>query len=989
MGFFLTFLITAALFIIGELIRPKPNIENAKPADLGDFDFPTATEGRVIPIVWGTVRLNGPNVIWYGDFRQRAIRRRQKTGLFSSKRVTVGFRYFVGIQMALCRGPIDNMHRVWIGDDVVLGGPLNPFGGGSFFVDEPNLFGGTKLGQGGIEARMFLHTGRRDQAASTYLTPFQQVSGSTMAYRGMAYVAPETERMYIGNSTNIATWAFEVNRIPKGDVSDGTATGRTQILDVGLAIVTGDPLSGTDANPVFVLFEILTDLEWGFGIPSTDIDVANFNEAATIVRAEGNGFSMNLDNQREAGDVIQIVEEQIDGVLFQSQLDGRWRINLTRADSTYTDNGFTVPDLLPTIDGSNVLEIRTFSRPSWDDTTNFVDVEYVDRRGNYVTKYGKAQDMANVQLQRGAKVTTSIRMPGVKTAPAANDIAWRELRVLAFPLAKLEVVTDRTFFAAEPGRVALFTDTDLGLTDVRMRVVNVDLGELASGRISMTLVEDVFRYDDGSFGNPPTSGWTPPTDTLSPFAAGTFHIFEAPRGIVAREEFSTTEDDKIWCGARNPGAAAAFNLLTRSGPSSPPGGDFEDAGEAFEFLLLGQLSASLDVGSAYPLATLDITTVGAGLDSAADVVAAFSEATVTDIGLSLINLVLLGNSPTTREFILVESATDQGGGVVRLSGVYRGVMDTPQRSHAINTQVSLLFNGGSLTEPIYNPDDFVQVKLQPISTSDEVDESAIPAFELQMDNRVRRPYPPSELTLNGTRFPTTTVSLDSGAGVPDTRGIATGILRRDFRVGNEIDQLGTDAGNLFSDYPTANTTTHRMNVINDPDGTATTILTGVDFAAGQSATILRTAVLAQTGGAIPSRLRVVIIAQHTVEAVQYDSRNNLIFDFDVSSTQLAGLFNLGVLPIDTASAAYTAPVDGIYPLAIDTALPGGGSVEARINGGVWTQIIGAAGTSGNISGVLTNDTIEIRHVSTTGSTEQLIRLSTPAPALSAYGILTN
>lgn len=53
-------------------MAPKP--EKPKPAALADFEIPTAEEGRPIPVVFGTVRINGPNVIWYGDLRTVPIK---------------------------------------------------------------------------------------------------------------------------------------------------------------------------------------------------------------------------------------------------------------------------------------------------------------------------------------------------------------------------------------------------------------------------------------------------------------------------------------------------------------------------------------------------------------------------------------------------------------------------------------------------------------------------------------------------------------------------------------------------------------------------------------------------------------------------------------------------------------------------------------------------------------------------------------------------
>lgn len=994
MGFFLTFLIFAAVFLLAEIFRPKPNIENAKPAGLGDFDFPTATEGRSIPIVWGTVKIAGPNVIWFGDFRQQSIKEKVKTGLFSSRRVTTGFRYFIGIQFAVCRGPVDFYRRVWVGEKVVAGGPIFP-GSGQINVDEPSLFGGDKLGQGGIVGDLEWFRGTANQTASAYLQPFQSVSGQQNAYRYLCYAAPVTDPPYVGNSTNIKAWAFEVERIPQGTSPNPTVPGGSFAqLDPINSDISAIPGQGIDANPVFVLYEIMTDLIWGLGIPAAEIDNSSFDDAATIVRAEKNGFSFILDSPQEVSDVIRIIEEHIDGVVFQDPVDGLWKINLTRPDATYTDNSIAIPPALPEINASNMIELRSFARGSWDDTTNAVDVEYADRTQNYGTKFGKAQDQANVQLQGGVIVKTNVRFPGCKTNVSANDLAWRELRTLAFPLAKLEVIVDRTFWNAQPAQVVTFTDVDLGLTAVRFRVVDADFSDLVDGRIRLNLIEDVFRFDDGSFGNPPASGWVPPSSALVPFAAGTEVVFEAPRKFVALDPESTTEDGKVWCGARDAGVEVAFNILARSGPSSPPTGSFVEAGDAFDFILIAELDAALPAGSAYPLAQLDLDcAAGAPVDTAAAVAAAFTlGATLSDIGLNLINLIMIGDVEADREFLLVEGASDIGGDIVRLTNVYRGVMDTPQRDHPTGARVYLLFNGGSLTDDLYNQADFVQTKLQPISIDDEVDEGLITAFELQMLERIRRPYPPSQVDLNGTPWDDgdpTPVSLDANGSGFDDDGILVEILRRSFVIDDEISQLGTDASALTPSFPAAFNTEHRMDVINDPDGTPTTILSALDFGSGQAFTVLRNAILAQTAGVIPSRLRIEIQARHDFEMATLTARNLLRFDFDVASPQLAPLFNFGALPINTASAVYTAPSDGAYPLALDTALPGSGVVEFRINGGTWTVGIAAGMTSGSVPGVLTNDTIEVRHVSTVGTTEQMLRLSTPAAVFAAYAILTN
>jgi len=124
MGFWFTLLLWAAVTAVGELLRPKPKVGAPQPSSLGDFTVPTAEEGRAIPVAWGTVHLKGPNVTWFGDLQVVPITQKQKTGLFSSTRVITGYRYYLGLQLGLCHGPIDELLEVRFDDRSVPGSTI-------------------------------------------------------------------------------------------------------------------------------------------------------------------------------------------------------------------------------------------------------------------------------------------------------------------------------------------------------------------------------------------------------------------------------------------------------------------------------------------------------------------------------------------------------------------------------------------------------------------------------------------------------------------------------------------------------------------------------------------------------------------------------------------------------------------------------------------------------------------------------------------------
>ncbi len=69
-SYLIQFIVTAVLSYV---LAPKPKVQNATPASLQDFDVPTADDGRPVPVVFGTVVIRGPNVVWYGDLYAEPI----------------------------------------------------------------------------------------------------------------------------------------------------------------------------------------------------------------------------------------------------------------------------------------------------------------------------------------------------------------------------------------------------------------------------------------------------------------------------------------------------------------------------------------------------------------------------------------------------------------------------------------------------------------------------------------------------------------------------------------------------------------------------------------------------------------------------------------------------------------------------------------------------------------------------------------------------
>lgn len=174
--FWLVLLLFVATTVIGELLAPKGQKPTA--GALGDFNFPTAAEGRAIPVVFGTVRIGGGNTVWWGDLLVKAIKKRASFLSFSSQ--IIGYKYSIGVQYALCHGPIDALISIDSdGKNLPYTTTVISNGNGTedrlvLDVEGDNLFGGTNVGgQGGISGTMDVYRGLPTQQPNDYLTRVQ------------------------------------------------------------------------------------------------------------------------------------------------------------------------------------------------------------------------------------------------------------------------------------------------------------------------------------------------------------------------------------------------------------------------------------------------------------------------------------------------------------------------------------------------------------------------------------------------------------------------------------------------------------------------------------------------------------------------------------------------------------------------------------------------------------------------------------------------
>jgi hypothetical protein len=126
--------------------------------------------------------------------------------------VTVGYKYFVGMHLALCHGPVDALKRIRVDNKTAWEGEHT---GGTLALDAQHLFGGKKR-EGGVKGNLDFETGAIDQPQNAYL--LAQLGEYVPAFRRIA--AAVLNQMYVGLNPYLKTWEFRVQRIHT--IQDGT-----------------------------------------------------------------------------------------------------------------------------------------------------------------------------------------------------------------------------------------------------------------------------------------------------------------------------------------------------------------------------------------------------------------------------------------------------------------------------------------------------------------------------------------------------------------------------------------------------------------------------------------------------------------------------------------------------------------------------------------------------------------------------------------------
>lgn len=656
---------------------------------------------------------------------------------------------------------VDSLKKIFVADKLAWSGTQ---ASGTLTINEPNLFGGEKR-EGGVSGSVDVLDGNASQAVNSYLD--SKIAGSVPAYRGVFSVIPK--QVYIGINPYPKKWAFEV-------VRTATLTSGATQWNSADADISGD------LNPAHILRECLTDTTWGMGYPAGVVDDTSFGAAADTLKAEAFGLSLIWNQSSTLEDFIKEILNHINAKLFVSPSTGKWTLKLLRDD-------YVLANLLD-LNPSNVATVESYSRIAIGETVNEISVVYRDKVDNK-DKTVTVQNIGNVQMQ-GAVVAQKTQYPGISNETLALKVAQRDLLAKSTPLSKLKIIVNREAYSLSIGDVFKFTWPQLGLVDIAYRVLKIDSGTVSDNSISITALEDIFGLPTSSYAEQQPSGWTDPTS--DPVDVANVKLVEAPYWDIEI-------DGQVDTAAADPDFGYIQTLA-----SAPSGDSF---GYGVHTKVGGASYVETGEGEFGPTATLS------GPLSISSTTVSFDNAQDTFI-VNLSDHAYIGN-----EMVHVKTLDEVNGTMV----VDRGILDTVPVDHPTGTRIwfSGGFTGADETERV--DAEVVDVKLTQQTSRGEFDVASATSYQITLDNRYQRPYPPGNFRINSIAYnpnPITTPNVDITWSHRDkTQQLAGFTLQSSGDIGPEAGTTYTltikasDTSTLYTDNTLTGTSYSYTPIVND------------------------------------------------------------------------------------------------------------------------------------------------------------------------------
>ncbi|AAQ63343.1 tail protein [Burkholderia phage BcepNazgul] len=608
----------------------------------------------------------------------------------------IGYRYYFGIHAALCRGPVDELVAITVGDLTAWAGSVST--SGQIYINSPELFGGDKK-EGGIQGNADIMMGEATQQVNPRLAAM--LGGIVPAFRGVFTVF--FDGLICAMNPYPKAWKFRVRRSIQG--WDGPVF-YPEKATIQMANQTIKAM-----NPAHIIYECATNREWGRGFPRELIDEQSFTDAANKLCSECFGLCIRWNRQDDLDAFVQQVLNHIGGAIYFDRKTAKLTLRLIRSDYD--------PATIPHFDYTSGLLNISQDGNSSDTSRNEQIVTYHDPITDE-DKQVRAQNVGNMRAV-GAMYSVTTAYPAIPTADLAMRVAMRDLKSNGTPLKRFTLTLDRRAAKLAPTDVFSISVPQLGIENMILRAGKIQAGRYEEGSFQITAVQDIFGLPSTTYVEAEPGQYVPPNRT--PVAPAVYRTTEATYRDLVRQ-LSPADLAQV------PADSGTFVAVARK-PNifSLSYQVWDDPGITNTYRKVNTAAFTPLVVLSQPLGQFDTTL-------------RFDDNEDTD-------LIEPGMAAIIGDEIIEVVSYDIG---TKLVTIRRGCVDTLPAAHLRNDIVWVYDDYFGADPSEFSEGMQIAVQFRTQTTSSVLQANAAPTSTIEIVARQNMPYPPGNLKLNGQRY---------------------------------------------------------------------------------------------------------------------------------------------------------------------------------------------------------------------------------------------
>lgn len=436
------------------------NQNNQAPIAYTSININTAVRYLPVPVLLGYGRL-GINLIDYLDFTSKA--QSDGGGGKGGGNTTTGYKYSATLVMGLCEGEVGANTGALIWKEKAL----------------------VSLSSEGLS----LFRGTVGQAPWSYLSANH--ADHAFTYSETAYVAVANYDLQSSPDTP------NINVLTYGPLWGTGITCHMTYLPPYRVPALGD------ADPVLAAKEILNNRQWGVpDFPEDVIDTASWLYSSTATTtgdatwqtycaANGIALSVLMNDQEAASDIVARLAQLTNTALFWSE--GRLKA-VPYGDGALTANGYHfVPNVTPVYDLSDADYVRQSKKDPIEidrvdpaDIYNCYRLEWTNCYQGFVVQPIEDKEQHLVE-DYGLRVAPTVQGHEITHPKVAQTVVNLIKQRGCYILRTFKFKLSAEYFLLEPMDLVTLTDTDLGLTQVAVRITKIE--EDDKGEFTLTAEE--------------------------------------------------------------------------------------------------------------------------------------------------------------------------------------------------------------------------------------------------------------------------------------------------------------------------------------------------------------------------------------------------------------------------------------------------------------------------------------------------------------------